>query len=127
MTVSQLEHANITVSDAPKTAAWMTHLFGWHERWKGATQDGGLSLHIGTDDAYLALYQPSKTSTPAASKYLTTGGLNHIGVVVEDLDASEEKARKMGFIPHAHADYEPGRRFYFTDHDGIEFELVQYD
>ncbi|MEM7190453.1 MAG: VOC family protein, partial [Pseudomonadota bacterium] len=23
-------------------------------------------------------------------------------------------------------DYEPGRRFYFADHDGIEFEVVSY-
>ncbi|MGJ8556368.1 MAG: VOC family protein, partial [Sulfitobacter geojensis] len=26
-----------------------------------------------------------------------------------------------------HADYEPGRRFYFHDTDGVEFEVVQYD
>ncbi|HBR42432.1 MAG TPA: glyoxalase, partial [Sulfitobacter pontiacus] len=31
------------------------------------------------------------------------------------------------FTPVNHADYEPGRRFYFRDHDGVEYELVQYD
>lgn len=126
MPEAQLEHANITVSDATKTARWMAELFGWHQRWQGATQDGGLSLHIGTKGHYLALYQPQKPTSKAKSGYLTTGGLNHVGVVVDDLDAAEEKVKTLGFTPHTHADYEPGRRFYFYDHDGIEFELVQY-
>ena len=26
-----------------------------------------------------------------------------------------------------HGDYEPGRRFYFFDWDGIEFEVVSYE
>ena len=127
MTTAHLEHANITVSDAEKTAQWMAHLFGWQQRWQGPTQDGGLSLHIGTNDSYLALYQPPHPKVQARSDYLTTGGLNHVGVVVQDLDASEEKAKALGFTPDTHADYEPGRRFYSNDHDGIEFELVQYD
>lgn len=126
MTAAQLEHANITVSDAAGTARWMAELFGWRERWQGPTQDGGLSLHIGTDNAYLALYQPPEPAAQAASDHLTVGGLNHVGVVVDDIEASEKKAQALGFTPHAHADYDPGRRFYFTDRNGIEFELVQY-
>ncbi|MEE4187385.1 MAG: VOC family protein, partial [Roseobacter sp.] len=78
---AQLEHANITVTDARKTARWMKTLFGWHERWEGPTQDGGRSLHIGTDAQYLALYQPPQTTEQAASSYLTKGGLNHLAVV----------------------------------------------
>ena len=33
---------------------------------------------------------------------------------------------EAGFKPINHADYEPGRRFYFHDHDGIEYEVVSY-
>ena len=29
--------------------------------------------------------------------------------------------------PHLEADYEPGRRLYFFDPNGVEMELVQYD
>jgi len=54
------------------------------------------------------------------------GGLNHIGVVVEDLDAVEAKVLAAGLKTTNHGDYEPGRRFYFHDHDGIEFEVVSY-
>ncbi len=33
---------------------------------------------------------------------------------------------RWGSQTHSHADYEPGRRFYFHDEDGIEFEVVSY-
>ena len=38
----------------------------------------------------------------------------------------EAKVNKAGFKTHSHADYEPGRRFYFHDGDNIEFEVVSY-
>jgi catechol 2,3-dioxygenase-like lactoylglutathione lyase family enzyme len=61
------------------------------------------------------------------NNYKTIGGLNHIAVVVDDIDAMEARVRDAGFTPGSHADYEPGRRFYFDDHDGIEYEVVSYD
>lgn len=124
---AHLEHANFTVSDADKTAAWMSDLFGWHIRWQGPSIGGGRSLHIGTEDHYLALYQPGTETEDKPVSYATKGGLNHIGVVVEDIDATEDRVKALGFVPESHADYEPGRRFYFHDNDGIEFEIVQYD
>jgi catechol 2,3-dioxygenase-like lactoylglutathione lyase family enzyme len=122
-----LEHANMTVTDAKRTAAWMETLFGWHTRWEGPAIDGGHSLHVGTEDQYLALYQPAAAVAAKSSSYRTAGGLNHIAVVVEDLAEMEQQVKDLGFTPENHADYEPGRRFYFHDHDGIEFELVEYD
>jgi len=43
-----------------------------------------------------------------------------------DLDATEQKVLQAGFKTHNHGDYEPGRRFYFNDHDGVEYEIVSY-
>jgi hypothetical protein len=37
--------------------------------------------------------------------------LNHIGVEVDDLDATEARVVAAGLKPFSHADYEPGRRF----------------
>lgn len=124
---AQLEHANYTVSDAHKTARWMETLFGWSIRWEGPAIDGGRSLHIGSDTQYLALYQPRTPVKARDSSYETAGGLNHIAVVVDDIDGMETKVSAAGFIAQNHADYAPGRRFYFHDHDGIEYEVVQYD
>lgn len=130
MTLGRLEHANITVSDPEATALRLGELFGWHVRWRGVKGEGiygGLTLHVGSEDTYLAVYTRGDTPTPAGDTYGQLGGLNHVGVVVADLDAAETKVKAMGYAPHSHADYEPGRRFYFEDSDGIEFEVVSYD
>jgi catechol 2,3-dioxygenase-like lactoylglutathione lyase family enzyme len=52
--------------------------------------------------------------------------LNHIGLEVDDPDAIEARVIAAGLRPFGHADYEPGRRFYFLDPDGIEYEVVSY-
>lgn len=121
-----LEHTNLTVSDPDATAAWMGDVFGWQVRWSGPAKDDGYTVHVGGEGDYLALYRPQTPPQTGASSYGVIGGLNHLGVVVDDLDAAEARVKAAGFAPRNHADYEPGRRFYFYDADGIEFELVQY-
>jgi len=129
--MAQLEHLNITVADPKKTAAMLSELFGWQTRWEGSAMNGaGYTVHVGTDDSYLAVYSgsaPDQTVPKSDASYQMRGGLNHVGVVVDDLDAVEAKVEAMGFTAHSHADYEPGRRFYFYDHDGVEFEVVSYN
>ena len=126
MTTTRLEHVNLTVSDGYATAAMLQDLFGWTVRWEGDTKDGGYSLHVGTDDHYLAIYTPKAATRQAENSLVRDGGLNHIGFVVDDLDAIEAKVIARGLIPMNHGDYEPGKRFYFDDPDGIEFEVVSY-
>lgn len=126
MATGTLEHVNITVSDPQKTADMLHELFGWKVRWSGPSKDNGITYHVGNDDNYIAIYSKGGHATPRDS-YETPGGLNHIGIVVDDLDATEAKVKAAGFTPHNHADYEPGRRFYFNDADGIEIEVVSYD
>ena len=122
----KLEHVNVSVPDPKASAARLIELFGWHVRWEGPAIDNGYSVHVGDEDSYLALYAPSGGQEPVGDTYHLTGGLNHIGVTVEDLDAVEAKVKAMGYEPHSHADYEPGKRFYFDGPDGIEFEVVSY-
>jgi catechol 2,3-dioxygenase-like lactoylglutathione lyase family enzyme len=128
--MNTLEHVNITVSNPKATARMLEQLFGWHIRWEGAAMGGaGYTLHVGTDDSYIAVYSgndPKQTVPKSDASYATRGAMNHIGVVVDDLDQIEEKVRAMHFTPHSHADYEPGRRFYFHDSDGMEFEVISY-
>ena len=123
----KLEHVNITVPNAQDSAAILCELFGWHIRWEGASMDDGYSVHVGETDSYLALYSPAIDLSPASRKYSQTAALNHVGVVVDDIDAVEATVKAAGYTPTSHADYEPGRRFYFDGPDDIEFEVVQYD
>ncbi len=132
MTKSQaarLEHVNVTVADPRATAAMLADLFGWRTRWEGAAIHGGFTVHVGDDDSYVAVYtgpDGGKAQRPADDSYLKRGGLNHIGVVVDDLEAIEAKVKARGYLPHSHANYEPGRRFYFDDENGVEIEVVAY-
>ncbi|MBT8079879.1 MAG: VOC family protein [Gammaproteobacteria bacterium] len=123
---AKLEHINMTVSDPRKTAALLCELFDWKVRWSGESTIGGFTVHVGRDDAYLALYSPERTRSARDNSYVTRGGMNHVGVVVDDLDEAERRVIAAGFEPNNHGDYEPGRRFYFDGHDGIEFEVVSY-
>ncbi len=122
-----LEHANITVANPSATAAWMEQIFGWHIRWQGDAKDGGYSIHVGSKDSYLALYSPGSALNDASHSYTSRGGLNHLAVVVDNYEDTERQVRAAGFKVGEHYDYEPGRRFYFYDDNGIEYEVVNYD
>lgn len=123
---AKLEHVNITVSDPAKTAAMLCEIFGWKVRWNGPAKSGGTTFHVGTDDDYIAVYTPPPGVTLGAADSELHGGLNHVGVLVDDLDATAMRVRDAGLKTFNHADYEPGRRFYFLDHDGVEFEVISY-
>ena len=93
---------------------------------KGPGIDDGYTVHVGTDSDYLAVYSNGSPVASGISKYAQKGGLNHVGVVVDDLAATERRVLEAGYKTHSHADYEPGHRFYFAGPDGIEFEVVSY-
>ena len=117
-----LEHVNVTVSDPDRTADLLCRLFGWHVRWAGPAKLNGRTVHVGTDRAYVALWSPP----PEMRFGEADSRLNHIGILVDDLDSAERQVIEAGYRPHSHGDYEPGRRFYFDGDDGIEFEVVSY-
>ena len=124
---AKLEHVNFTVSDPRKTADLMCRLFDWRIRWEGPSKIGGHTVHVGEDDTYLAIYSEGDAQESGLSGYHQKGGLNHIGVLVDDLDATEKRVIGEGYKPVSHGDYEPGRRFYFHDNDGVEFEVISYN
>jgi catechol 2,3-dioxygenase-like lactoylglutathione lyase family enzyme len=122
----KLEHVNVTVSDPTATAALYGRIFGWDIRWQGSSIHGGQSIHVGSKDQYIALYRGPNAQAGQGDNYNAIGGLNHIAILVDDLDALEARIKAEGLPVYSHADYEPGRRFYFNDADGIEYEAVSY-
>ncbi len=125
MTQVRIEHVNISVSDPARTAAMLMDLFGWHIRWQGKAAGGGDTIHVGSDTDYLAVYA-LKPDPNGRAHFAKSAPLNHVGIEVGDLDAVERRVIVRGLVPFAHGDYEPGRRFYFYDEDGIEYEIVSY-
>ncbi len=124
MSALRIEHVNVTVSDPDRAASLMQAVFGWRIRWRGPAMAGGRTIHVGADDHYVALYTPGLSAD--ADAFAKGRPLNHIGVEVDDLDATEARVLEAGLRPFSHGDYDPGRRFYFLDPDGIEYEVVSY-
>lgn len=86
----------------------------------------GYTVHVGSEDCYLALYT-QQTAAYLASQFLKGQPLNHVAIVVDDLGAIEAKVNAAGLEPFSHSNYDPGgKAFYFFDFDGIEFEIVSY-
>ena len=120
-----IEHANLSVTQPERSAQLFKDLLGWSERWRGQSQFGGETIHVGEPDnggSYIALY----TSEAVKGDYSKGQPLNHVGLQVDDLPAAEAVVAGAGLNPFGHDDYEPGKRFYFFDWDGIEFEVVSY-
>lgn len=126
MQSARFEHVNVTVREPRVVADRLVRLFGWSIRWEGPSMNDGLTVHVGTEDAYVALYTHAGVRDGESSNYDLANGLNHLAVVVDDLDACEARIRAEGIETHSHQDYEPGRRFYFDDPSGIEIEVVSY-
>ena len=124
MAIAQIEHANLTVTDPARSAALFGKLCGWKIRWKGPSMMGGETIHVGSDDSYLALY----TNERASGDYSKGQPLNHVGIKVDDLEQAEKVVLAAGLETFSHSDSDPGpKSFYFFDWDGIEFEVVSYE
>lgn len=120
-----IEHVNISVGNTKETAKMLGFLFDWKIRWQGAAQLGGYTIHIGDEAQYIAIWSVNEEGE-APKKFQKGKPLNHIGIVTKDLDLIEKRVREYGLEPFSFQDYEPGRRFYFFDPDGIEYEIISY-
>jgi catechol 2,3-dioxygenase-like lactoylglutathione lyase family enzyme len=124
--MTRLEHVNVTVADPDGTAEVLCGIFGWKVRWAGPAMETGRSVHVGDATSYVALFSYGRPDERRQESYRTKGGLNHIAVVVDDFEATEARVKAAGFMPGEIFDYEPGRRFYFVESNGIEIEVVSY-
>lgn len=124
----RLEHANLTVRDIDATLAFLQAAFpAFRIRHDAIGSDGHRWVHVGTDEAYLALQQSTAESASPWVPYSGKPGVNHLAFEVDDVQALRERLRSRGYedttIPNAH----PHRsRVYFHDPDGNDWEFVQY-
>ena len=95
MPQTRIEHVNVTVSDPDRTARLMAALFGWHVRWQGPGTHGGRTIHVGSDDHYIALYTGHGVAYTGAD-FAKGQPLNHVGVEVDDLTATEAQVVTAG-------------------------------
>lgn len=125
-TPAYLEHTNLTVANPEATANLLCELFDWKIRWQGPSMDDGYTVHVGSETSYLSLYTNKTVCGLQERNHSQLHNLNHIAIVVSDLDDISRKLKKRGYEPFNYADYEPGKRFYFYAAAGLEIEVVNY-
>jgi len=132
MNPHRLEHLNVTLTDLDRaTRALQAIVPTWSVRGAGTWQDDdGRPVawrHVGDDFQYLALY-----ATPpgqALSAHGRGNAFNHLGLVVDDLDAALERLRALDIpLDHVGGSTEHRRSAYvMIEPERLQVELVAYD
>ncbi|CCN73191.1 VOC family protein [Vibrio nigripulchritudo] len=120
-----VEHANVTVNNIERAIAFLqTALPDFEIRHQGKNQYRW--CHIGTDSTYIALQEGNINEDDNRTPYRHVG-INHIGFVVDDADEVQRRLVEQGYRQNDMETEHPFRkRLYFYDHDGMEWEFVQY-
>ena len=122
----RLEHANISVRDMDEAVKFLTTaLPHFRIRWRDKSGKDEW-LHIGTDETYIALSNAPDAEKGKRQAYRDLG-VNHIGVVVDDIDGTLERLRAAGYRDSSTPEEsECRRRYYFLDDDDLQWEFIQY-
>ena len=127
MTV-RMEHANLCVRDIDGMIRFLQTAFPeFRIRHDETDPDGSRWVHVGTDEAYLALSQATDEPERPWAPYEGRPGVNHLGFEVDDAEALRDRLLAAGYeestVPNAH----PYRkRVYFYDPEGNDWEFVEY-
>jgi len=82
---------------------------------------------VGTDETYIALNQATEEPERPWKPYEGFPGVNHLGYVVDDVEAIRNRLTSAGFVNSTVANAHPYRkRVYFYDPEGNDWEFVQY-
>ncbi|WLQ11702.1 VOC family protein [Hahella aquimaris] len=122
-----LEHANITVESIEKSTEFLQAAFpDFVLRGEGNLMNqNGRWAHVGNDRFYFALQQCDNHLSDVSTRYINDG-INHIGMVVEDLDGVTGRLQQRGYDGYETESNPFRRRAYYFDPNGIEWEFVQY-
>jgi catechol 2,3-dioxygenase-like lactoylglutathione lyase family enzyme len=122
-----LEHINITSTDVLATVKFLqTAMPELQIRGSGDGEDCRKWVHLGTQTTYVAIEDRGAKGKGPHIPY-THAGYNHMGFVVDDIDAVVNRLEAAGFegglknLEHPHR-----KRWYFYDHDDNEYEFVEY-
>ena len=127
--IAYIEHANITVSDIDAAIAFLKVVEPQIQVRHDETPEGSYRwAHVGVGNCYIALQEPHIGSQPVDNRRpYKDCGVNHLGWVVQDLDAVTSRLEESGYrkgIPGEEHRYR--HRAYYHDSAGFEWELVEY-
>ncbi|EIO4107114.1 TPA: VOC family protein [Vibrio vulnificus] len=128
--MTKIEHLNITVPDIDSALAFLAIVApDFQVRKDVKSLDRHRWAHVGNEQSYFALQEPHLDSlTPnAIQKTYKNYGVNHIGLVVDNLATIENVLVEQGYRRGIIAPEETYRkRAYFFDKAGFEWELTEF-
>ena len=124
----QLEHANIHVRDVDAIIDFLGTAFpSFYVRHDSGRDDCERWVHFGNDYVYLAINKATKPAVEAWQPYSGKPGVNHLGFVVDDVQALRQRLLDAGYQETTIANDHPARkRIYFNDPEGNDWEFLQY-
>lgn len=127
--MTKIEHANITVPDIDEAINFIKVVApDFQVRKDERPSESFRWVHIGNDKYYFALQEPHIGSPAEHPKETYKNfGVNHIALVVENIERIESALLEAGYRRGIYAPSEKYRkRLYFYDGFGFEWELVEY-
>ena len=120
-----LEHANITTSSIEKSLEFLEIIFPDFYVRHRENDEIKEWLHFGNEYFYIALNERNDKNKIETD--YDTNGIKHLGFVVENLEEKGLQLEKLGYKrSYPIVEHKYRRREYFYNHDGIDFELIEY-
>ena len=123
----RMEHANLHVRHFSDAVKFLSTAFPEFRVRSERIEDGLRWIHIGTDEIYIALTETRQEPAAGWAPYSGKPGVNHLGFVVDVVDALRQRLGAAGFKDSTYPNKHPHRkRVYFHEADGNDWEFVQY-
>lgn len=125
---TRLEHANLQVRNIDAIIDFLQTAFpDFKIRYQNTDSGNDRWVHIGTEDAYLALNSVTREPAENWVPYSGKPGVNHLGFEVDDVESLRTRMINAGYRETTYPNEHPYRkRIYFADPEGNDWEFVQY-
>ena len=125
---TKLEHANLCVDDIDGMIKFLqTALPDFIIRHDETGIDGDRWVHIGNDTTYIALANSTQKELSDWTPYSGKSGVNHLGYMVDNAEQVRSRLLAADYIESPIENNHPFRkRVYFYDHEGRDWEFVEY-
>ena len=120
MRLQRLDHVSLNVTDRARSVAWYRDVLGLVQL-NGPTEDDE-PVFLGQPGLQFGLFQAQRHSPAREAE---SSGLRHVALVVDDLDAAQERLRSHG-VEFRYEDHGNALSVYFDDPDGHVLELTTY-
>ncbi len=120
MELRRLDHVSLNVTDRERSIAWYRDVLGLPQL--NQPTDDDEPVFIGEPGLQFGLFQ-AQVASPAREP--ESSGLRHVALVVDDLDAAQERLREHG-VDFNYENHGNALSVYFRDPDGHVLELTTY-